>query len=535
MKKLIALLLALVMVLSLAACAGDTTPTEGNDPQPTQGEDPTTAPDPTEPAKPMTNAERYPLDTDTVLRVLFTEDGLGDTDASALWTEVTGVQIENLTWNNEQMMTSLAAGDIPDCIVYPWNFPKDKVYEYGAAGKFLDFSQYLDKMPNLSRMIEEYPEIMDVCTYPDGAMYSLPKIAWSPTGQSNLLYIRMDLLEDMGWDHVPATTDEFLQFIKEAQAKYGADNSEFVAFMPSNNTFMNWNTVNGICYTLFPNFGELIEPGLTLDNDGNVVLGAATEQYKHYLEFMNEVWESGAFETEIYTLEAAAGKAAIQNGNCVISIGTHAPCNEENGFEVVVMEPLTSEWQTEKQWFKRTTVSYLGFVANANCEDLDTLLAYCDSFYAPEDDPLNEEGTIWAYSFVKGIHGVHWTKDDETMTWSAGEAFSQYYEAPSNGMGDFLYAPVTGSLVIKGNGTLNNLYPYHVLTKNVTNIPLSVDDQDTFSDIWTDMNTYIGQMHGKFISGEEDIEAGWDAYLKNLEKMGLPELLELYQNTIDAR
>ena len=49
------------------------------------------------------------------------------------------------------------------------------------------------------------------------------------------------------------------------------------------------------------------------------------------------------------------------------------------------------------------------------------------------------------------------------------------------------------------------------------------------------MNTYIGQMHGKFISGEEDIEAGWDAYIKNLEKMGLEELLEIYQNTIDAK
>lgn len=120
------------------------------------------------------------------------------------------------------------------------------------------------------------------------------------------------------------------------------------------------------------------------------------------------------------------------------------------------------------------------------------------------------------------------------MTWSSGEAFTQYYDAPSNGVGDFLHAPTT-SLKIKGEGTLNNLYPYHVLSKAVTSIALSEDDQDTFADIWGDMNTYIGQMHGKFISGEEDIEAGWAAYMKNLEKMGLEELLEIYQNTIDAK
>ena len=141
MKKLIALFMAIVMVMGMVACGG------GNNDNPTDAATTTTpATEPvveTNEATPLTNAERYPLDTDTVLRVLFTEDGLGDTDASNLWTEVTGVEIENLTWNNEQMMTSLASGDIPDAIIMPWNFAKDKVYEYGMAGKFVDFSQHL--------------------------------------------------------------------------------------------------------------------------------------------------------------------------------------------------------------------------------------------------------------------------------------------------------------------------------------------------------------------------------------------------------
>ena len=94
MKKLIALFMAIVMVMGMVACGG------GNNDNPTDAA--TTTTPATEPvvetteATPLTNAERYPLDTDTVLRVLFTEDGLGDTDASNLWTEVTGVEIENL-------------------------------------------------------------------------------------------------------------------------------------------------------------------------------------------------------------------------------------------------------------------------------------------------------------------------------------------------------------------------------------------------------------------------------------------------------
>jgi len=528
MKKLIALLLALVMVLSLAACAGDTPPTEGNDPQPTQGEEHVTTPAPTDPPAPLTNAERYPLETDTVLRIVWTDDGVDVTDASALWEEVTGVKTETLTWNNEQLMTSLASGDIPDALWRAWNMSRDKVYEYGAAGKFLDFSKHLDKMPNLSRLIEEYPEIMDVCTYPDGAMYSLPCVIWSNTGQGNLFYIRTDMLAEMGWDHTPATTDEFLTFIKEAQAKYGADNPEFKALHPYTKNYMRWNAVNSLCYTLFPSFGDLIEPGLTLDSNDKVTLGVATEQYKHYLEFMHEIWESGAFETEVYTLDSAAAKASIQAGNCAISIGTTVT----DGSIIDVLEPLTSEYQSEKRWAKNSLVSFSPSVVSASCKDLDTVLAWFDSFYAQEDDPLTADGTVWGYSISKGRLGVHWTKDDESMTWTSGESYSNYGTTLYGG--NFTYAP-TNSLRVKGTGTNEHLLPYAVQVSGLTALTLSEDDSDTYADIWTDMENYISQMHSKFITGEEDIEAGWDAYLKNLEKMGLEELLDIYQRTYDAK
>ena len=531
MKKLIALFMAIVMVMGMVACGG------GNNDNPTDAA--TTTTPATEPvvetteATPLTNAERYPLDTDTVLRVLFTEDGLGDTDASNLWTEVTGVEIENLTWNNEQMMTSLASGDIPDAIIMPWNFAKDKVYEYGMAGKFLDFSQHLDKMPNLSALIEEYPEIMDICTYPDGAMYSLPKVGWNTTYQGNAVYINTNMMTELGWDKAPATVDEFIQLMNEAQEHYGATDPDFAAFRPKDNTYMRWNVINSVAAAFFPSFGELVETGLTLDADGNVSLGAATEQYKHYLEFMNELWESGAFETEIYTLDGTAAKAAIVEGHCIAAIGTYDPAADSDE-SLTVLAPLTSEYWSTQQWLKLSTVTYRGCVANANCEDLDTLLAYLDSFYATLDNPLNEEGTIYGYSVCFGELGVHWTMNDETQSWNYvdGASFTNYYDALY--YGDFVYVP-EGYLHVKGQGTLDNCLPYAVPASGLDTLTLSEDAQDDYADIWADMESYISEMHGKFISGEEDIESGWDAYIKNLEKMGLADLLEIYQNAYNAK
>ena len=535
MKKLLALLLAAIMVLGMCACAE--TETDDHD-----YNTPVTVPPIVDQTPVRKNTDFYPLDTDITLRVLFTEDGLGDTDASELWEKVTGVELENLKWNNQQMLNSLAAGDIPDAIVMPWNFDKNMVYEFGAAEKFLDFSKYLDKMPNLCALIREYPEIMEVCGYPGGAMYSLPKVGWSNTYQSNLLYIREDLLADMGWSEAPQTADQFLKFIKEAQAKYGASDPEFVAFMPSSNTYMSWNGMNTISSTFFSSFGELVETGLTVNADGEVVLGAATEQYRYYLEFMNEVWNSGAFETEIYTMEATAAKSTIVNGHCVVSIGTSAPSTffPSGEAEISVMKPLTSKYQATKQWMKTPLINYRGCVASAaaaeNEEKLNVLLAWLDSFYAPMDNPLyqDENTIVCSYSITKGVIGEHWTIDNEKMEWaSTGKSFTNYYDALYSG--NFIHVPLN-SLKVKGSGTNDNLLPYAKPVSDLLNkVVLNQADQDDYNDLWADLETYISEMHAKFITGQEDLETGWDAYLNTLNRMGLPEILEIYQNVLDSK
>lgn len=525
MKKLLAMLMAFVMILGLTACVteDDTPETKATISIPPAVINP----------KEQVNADFYPLETDTVLRVLFTEGGEGEIDASKLWEEVTGIELDVLTWTGEQLSASLAATDIPDAIVMPWDFPKAKVYEFGAAGKFLDFSKHLDKMPNLCALIKQYPEILEVCAYPDGGMYSLPKVGWSNTNQSNLLYIRTDIMEELGWEKAPATTDELLQFIKEAQEKY-KDNPEFKAFIPQTKSYMNWNGQNTLASTLFSSFGELVETGLTLDAENKVVLGAATEQYRYYLEYMNQLWNSGAFETGIYTMDSASSKAAIQNGNCAISIGTYANTSSfaDGVAHIEVMEPLVSKYQGTKQWMKNPVVNFRACVANANCEDLDTLLAFLDSFYAPHDNPLNKEGTVYGASLSKGVTGVNIAIDHEAKTWTSLEKFSNYSDNLYTGIiGE--YVPIS-SLHVKGKGTMENLLPYAKEVSNLTAlVVLSEDDQDNYADLWTDLEKYISQMHGKFITGQEDLETGWDNYLSRLNQMGLEEVLEIYQNAYD--
>ena len=521
MKRLLALLLALVMITGLVACV----PTEEEGPK-TEG---TITLPPDLPTGDHVNSEIYPLDTDTTLRVFFNGDITKSNAAIELWQEVTGVGIDLVCWTEDQLITCLSTGDVPDCIVFPWNMTKEQVWNFAQQGMFINYLDYLDKMPNLTAHIKENPEILEVCAYPDGKMYSLPKIGWSNTSQSNLFYIRTDLMKDMGWDKAPATADEFLQFIKEAQAKYGKDNPDFVAFAGQNSTYMDWNKRNTIATTLFPSFGELIETGLTLNANNEVVLGASTNQYRYYLEFMNEVWNSGAFSTEIYTKDSAASKAIITSGNCVISCGTSA--SVEEGRTLDVMKPLVSKYYGTRQWMMDPYVTFKACLISSQCKDLDTALAFIDSFYATEENPLTEDGTIWGYTVAKGVLGTHWTIDYEAQTWTSGEKWDGFSTALYSGMNTLR---PTASLVVKGNGTMDNLFPYAKESPKLqANIMLSEDDADDFADLWTDIEKYISEMHAKFITGAEDIETGWDNYVSTLNRMGLEEVLAIYQSYVD--
>ena len=53
------------------------------------------------------------------------------------------------------------------------------------------------------------------------------------------------------------------------------------------------------------------------------------------------------------------------------------------------------------------------------------------------------------------------------------------------------------------------------------------------STLYTDVYNYLVTAKVQFITGETDIDAGWDAYLAELDKIGLERLLEIAQAAYD--
>ncbi|MEE1328407.1 MAG: extracellular solute-binding protein [Oscillospiraceae bacterium] len=547
MKKILALILALAMVLSLAACGK---PAE-QPPVETQPATPDTQPVETEPEvqEPQKNVDRYPLQSDKTFEVVSGSDIFGD-DGETVITQAmqkaTGVDIDWSFMTAEQVQLALTGKDLPDAIFqYASLLDKATMYEYGQGGYFVNFMDYLDIMPNFSAVIEANPNALKVVQNEDGSVYCLPTLTVTSTGFNNLLYYRTDMMKAAGWEKAPATTDEFIQFVTDLQAHYGANDPEFIAVNAYAANRMGWSTKRIMSY-FFPAFGELLLTELTVDSQGNVVLGASTEQYKHLLEFMNELWNSGAFNTNIYSQEATASQA-LAAGDHVAIVTDHNGHTPEGYANMSVLAPLTSEYYTTQHWYKSPSCSWGRINAiSAQCEDIETMVKWFDAWYAPATDPLNAEGTLYAITPWLGEIGVDHALDEATGIYTelehegiemgkflASESFQiALYSGYEGGLFPFSSAPTNG-VGVKGQGTINNLWPYAETPFDLNSLVLTEDESDTYNDAWTDINAYIVESTAKFITGEADIAAEWDSYVEALEQMGLQDVIDVYQAAYD--
>ncbi len=92
--------------------------------------------------------------------------------------ENAGISIEWITMSDslgEQVNIRIGTDDLPDAF-QAVGFSNYDLSNYGKDGTFIDLTPYLTEeyMPNLSKILEKYPEIRSAITMNDGGIYGLP-------------------------------------------------------------------------------------------------------------------------------------------------------------------------------------------------------------------------------------------------------------------------------------------------------------------------------------------------------------------------
>ncbi|AEB45937.1 MULTISPECIES: extracellular solute-binding protein [Micromonospora] len=228
---------------------------------------------------------------------------------------------------NQKRSLLIGAGDAP--LLIPKTYPPD-VHAYVSSGAILPVSDYLDLMPNLKDKIEKWnlkPEL-DTLRQADGKFYLLPGVHEKPWHEYSLV-VRTDILDELGLE-IPKTWDELYTVLKAMKAKYPD-------VYPFSDRYSQPNPAGNLLNLLAVSHG-LEGAGWNFQhvswNAGaqKFEYTAATEHYRHILEYLNKLVAEKLLDPESFTQtddlarqKLANSKSFVISGNAQALVNDYRP------------------------------------------------------------------------------------------------------------------------------------------------------------------------------------------------------------------
>lgn len=578
MKKTLALLLALVMVVGmLSACGSTEAPAEE-----TKTEAPATETKKDEPAKEEA-ASNYPeylnLDgyrpivkegEEITIEIGVVKHPSCDTPMDDVWMthfieEKLNINIEYVEIENaaaaEKKSLLFASGDLPD-IMLVFGLSKDEIVKYGIEEQMLmPISDYMNEelTPNILAHFAMDPTMEVGYTAPDGKMYGIPQFNGNFYGSGSTIphgyryFVDTTWMEAAGYDAVPEDLEGFvdmLRAMKDSGDKMGVDE-----VWPQ--LAQNWRCVYKEAFGWMNN-SETDDAVPVWDTETNqVVVPVAQEKYQEYIKLLNTLYTEGLVHPDVFTMDGQAGKALMTERKGGVW-RTDAPYTvlpeKENGWgDFIGLAPLKSEYNPEgyaKASFSYATNPYINI--SADTEYPEVCLRLVDWLLSPEGSVYNAIGAPAGSEDCMGLIEGYTIQDNAKRTVDFGAQDDAYdsaihykvnninlcwqYLASENVFKEKAceLAGVTYegfNLDHENNGDDN----YRYILANacagrlLTPIPdafMTADDTARFSDLKTVLNDYTKAETAKFIVGQRPLDE-LPKFQEELKGIGLDEYVEL--------
>lgn len=457
--------------------------------------------------------------------------------------EVTGINIEWINIDAESLSTYLAGNDWPD-FFHTDEFTTSQINDYGVlGGRFVNYLDYLDIMPNLAKTYEDYPEALATSTQLNGEVYNLFQVGGpTSTGTTARPHVRMDVLKNAGITELPKTVDELYDQLVILKEKNGEPGMVYDVRFDV-----------GMVPMLFAAFGPLHNLNMDDDGTGKVVYSRVTDQMKHYYEFLHKLYEEELMNREWLTLDSTSLDQLAKSGKVAYITGAAAQKLSEqdlggNWENLGTMTPLTSEYDDTQTLAGRVDYRAVsGMYINKESQYVEELCKMFDIAFATEEVV---EGTgLYGQTFTWGFENTDWVlNDDNTYDQIVPEEFGSFSEYQEQllrwkdfGRADTFGSAITstvGNAQTRQKGYVENVIPYQITEHVFPAEPMGIlkfsdEEQYVIDNKYADITLYVDEMQAKFITGVADIETEWDKYVATCEQMGLNEVLEVYQASYD--
>lgn len=556
MKKLISVLVLAAMLLSLVGCGGggETTKQEG------AGIDSlvadygfqwtdTSAPIVNEKGAEELSFSIYSSKNASALDyndMKIMQDLFASTNVNVFWENVSESvysQQKNLIFGN--------ADDRPDAI-YHAGMSSGEIIKYAKRKVLVPISDYLEYMPNFSKILEERPDIKaQLINVEDGKIYSLPRIEEMGLLQNpNLLFLNKvwaqaaieagavtgltaaDLTD--GINITAAQMEQILTYFRDNDMNGNGDAADE---RPLSFVYNNWQGNQCDLYGMF-GLNDNLEHRIIVD--GKVTYTVQDVRFKEATNFIAN-WVTGGLIDQVSFEQSqdnflANGKGLETYGAFYWWESETVVSNPEN---YIVCNPLVGPNGDQTVCVSNNPEVGTGeVIIFSDCANVEVLLAYFDRFYAPEISAQINYGPIGiVYEEEKDASGMLVQKEvPEGMT--TDELRLQNAPLGIIYLSDYAWNNVVhmeprAQLRLERLGLVAAPFiPEGV--EPCPNLQFTLEELNTLSNYETNLNDYIRtNLIGWLLKGGVS-DAQWDAFQNDLNgKVQLAEIQQVYQAAYD--
>ena len=458
---------------------------------------------------------------------------------------------------SEQVNVRIAGGQLPDAFMGV-GFNNYDLTTYGEDGTFIDLTPYLTEeyMPNLTKILEEHPEIRAAITMDDGCIYGLPsgeQMGTAGIGKEEdysiftipqFSMINKAWLDELGLP-VPTTLDELhaaLKAFKDNDMSATYYGNPAGSTIPMSTGFDEWCWGQNIFYAGFgfTNWINDVCNDLVLDKDGTVNFVSDDDNYRAAVTYFHDWFAEGLMDQEMFSQDTTQYMSKCSQG--YVGVATWWYIEELMGDyskDYVFLPVLTGPDGTSN-----VTVRTGGAINSGNlnvtsaCESPANLLKFFDQWYAPETVMQLQYGPIGTYFTEQDADGRWLSITDEQSREqygkSAGELKGQYeVYGPKLILSD--YYNTTFKMEDRAIERLTDLYDFWMpYVKDTTTYPVdcvfTAEELDTIDMYRVEFENAVSEQEALWIKEGGPSDADWEAYKSKLQSCGADKLLEVYQN-----
>lgn len=437
-----------------------------------------------------------------------------------------------------------AGTDLPDAFMGA----KLSDYElsYGMRGVLIPLEDYItpEIMPNLSIIKEKRPDAIASMFMPDGHMYGLPTIAemgFEVDGENyeigsvrHMTMINKTWLDALGLD-MPTTIGELYTVLKAFKEKDPNGNNK------ADEIPVGFNSQNNFCgnlklfYTAF-GFTDFHDDHRNY-KDGVVSFGALDPRLKDVVNTLNTWSKEGLLDIEGFTQDDSQYIAKGKQGLYGVLTWWEIPeITGDFAGDYVYLPPLTGDDGTFAfDLCETATTTRDNFSITSSCKNPELLLTWVDQLYAPLNSMQKIYGPIGEFYNPEpdenGIYRMRELNPGET----AGELKGRLeLYGPSAQLSE--YYTEFWELEPRAQQRLDDIRDFwlpHITNKTAFPSPVSyTEDEIVTLNKMGDIKDYCNEKFAGWVrNGGADQE--WDGYVKQLENMGVNEVVAAWQAAAD--